>query len=71
MNVERSVLLQYQDEQRGISFRIERWFIAGDERIESMIKPALIWDAGGENEQVVILGRAEVRAVMKILAPFS
>lgn len=72
MHVERTVLLQYKDEERGVTFRIERWFMAADHRTESVIRPALVWDRREKDvEQVVLLGAKQVRAVIEELLSFA
>lgn len=71
MNVERTVLLEFNDEQRSIEFIVERWFIAGDNRFESAKKPALIWKGAGGTEYVVVLGSSQVKQVRKILEAFE
>lgn len=69
--MQRTVLLQFKDETHGISFRVERWFLASDSPTESMIKAVLVWDDDGGTERVVALGRKAVRAVIGELMPFA
>lgn len=72
MHIDRTVLLQFKDEARGVTFRIERWFMAADHRTESVIKAALVWSSDKTDiEQVVVVGVDEVRAVIGELTPFA
>ncbi len=72
VHVERTVLLQFKDEDNAVTFRVERWFMAADHRTESVIKAALVWDSDEKDvEQVVLMGTKEVRAVIGELTPFA
>ena len=65
MHVQRTILLQYTDEKRSITFRVERWFIAG-------VKPALVWSSDeSDSEHVILLGTDEVRTVIGELMAFA
>ena len=71
-HVQRTILLQYADEKRSITFRVERWFIAGDEKAESIVKPALIWSSDeSDTEHVILFGTDEIRAVIGELMAFA
>lgn len=70
MPVERKVLLQFRDEEHGVTFRVERWFIVMDHKIESVVRPCLVWEDENGTERVVLLGRAELKDVMTALSTF-
>lgn len=71
MHVERTVLLQLKDEERGVTLRVERWFMAADHRVESTSKAALIWDAGKDSECVVLLDAQAACAIIGELVLFA
>lgn len=72
MNVERTVLLEFRDEEHGVTFRVERWFMAADHQTESVIRPALVWSADNKTvEQIMLMGTRQVAAVIGELTHFT
>lgn len=71
MPVERKVLLQFRDERHGVTFRVERWFVVLDHKMESIVRPCLVWEDDDGTERVVVMSSKELRAVMQSLGTFE